>query len=241
MAAGDRSTLPRLGILACDRLWEPLRTRHGDYAALYVGLLRRAGATFAPVEYAAWAGELPAAPDECDAWLISGSRASVFEPETWIERTATFVRSAYHARVPQLGICFGHQLLAHALGGRTERAAGWGLGVKEVRLLRAAGNALPPRLRLHLAHQDQVVLLPPGAERLAEAAHCENAMFTLGDRVLGVQPHPEFSSALMRDITLDESLALADAVRAEALASLEQPTDSELLGPWLADFLRLRV
>ena len=241
MPAVDRSTLPRLGIIACDRVWEPLRSIHGDYADLYARLLRDAGAKFELREYAAHAGELPASPLDCDAWLISGSRASVFEPRPWIAEAASFVRAAFDERVPQLGICFGHQLLAQALGGRTERAAGWGLGVAEVRLLPAAGNALPSRLRLHVAHQDQVVLLPPGAERLAAAAHCPNLMFRLGDHVLGVQPHPEFSSALMRDITLDPSLALADAVRAKALASLEQPTDSELVGPWLAEFLRLRV
>lgn len=237
-----RQSLPRLGILACDRVWEPLRSVHGDYAELYSGLLRRGGGAFEPVEYAAWAGELPASPRVCDAWLISGSRASVFETAPWIENTADFVRATHAARVPQLGICFGHQLLAQALGGRTERAAtGWGLGNVEVRMLSAAGNALPPRLRLHVAHQDQVTLLPPGAERLAEAAHCENVMFKLEDHVLGVQPHPEFSAALMRDITQEKSLAVPDAVRAAALASLDEPADSALLGPWLADFLGLRA
>ena len=238
----DRPTLPRLGIIACDRVWEPLRSIHGDYADLYARLMRDAGASFDLREYAAHAGELPATPQDCEAWLISGSRASVFESRPWIDGVASFVRAAYEARVPQLGICFGHQLLAHALGGRTERAAGgWGLGHVEATLLPAAGVGLPERLRLPVAHQDQVVELPPGAERLAAAAHCPNLMFRLGDRVLGVQPHPEFPTALMRDITLEKSLALPDDVRMAALASLDEPADNALLGPWLADFLGLRA
>ena len=240
MPVTSSRSLPRLGILACDRVWEPLRSRHGDYAALYAGLLRETGAAFQLVEFAVFEGDFPAQPTDCDAWLISGSRASVFEGHAWIADAMEFVRAAHAAQVPQLGVCFGHQLLAQALGGRTERAAcGWGLGNIELSVRPGAGVPLPPRLRLYMAHQDQVVALPPDAECLASTTHCENAMFRLGRYVLGVQPHPEFSGELMQDVALDKNLALSPATREAALASLRHPADSSLMAPWLVDFLGL--
>lgn len=235
-------TPPRLGLLACDSLWEPLRSAHGDYAEMYSALLREAGADFELVTYAVHAGELPARVDACDAWLVSGSRAAVYEDLAWIARLQDFARAVYAAGLPQVGICFGHQLLAHALGGRTERApGGWGIGNVELRLRERAPvtAGAPSSLRLFMAHQDQVVTLPPGATWLAEAPHCAHAMFALGDRVLGLQPHPEFSAGFMRDMTLEDSFRLPAAQRERALASYEAPVDNALVGPLIADFLGL--
>lgn len=236
-------TPPRLGLLACDSLWEPLRSTHGDYAEMYSAMLREAGASFELLRFAAHEGEFPADVTTCDAWLISGSRAAVYEDHPWIARLADFARAAHASGVPQVGVCFGHQLLAHALGGRTERApGGWGIGNVELSLRAAAGApaGTPARFRLFMAHQDQVVALPPGAVWLAEAPHCAHAMFALDDRVLGVQPHPEFTAGFMRDMTLEDSFGLPAAQREQALASYEAHVDNALLGGWIADFLGLR-
>jgi GMP synthase-like glutamine amidotransferase len=236
-------TPPRLGLLACDSLWEPLRSTHGDYAEMYSAMLQEAGASFELVRFAAHEGEFPADVTACDAWLISGSRAAVYEDHPWIAQLADFARAVHAAGIPQVGVCFGHQLLAHALGGRTERApGGWGIGNVELRLREpaAAPAGAPARFRLFMAHQDQVVALPPGAVWLAEAPHCAHAMFTLGGSVLGVQPHPEFTAGFMRDMTLEDSFGLPPPQRAEALASYAEPVDNALLGGWIADFLALR-
>ncbi len=237
------STPPRIGLLACDMIWEPLRSAHGDYADMIATILRAAGAEFELVTYAAHAGELPARADECDGWIISGSRASVYEQQAWIARLMDFSRAAFAAAVPQVGICFGHQLLAHALGGRTEKAVnGWGLGNLELRLGAAARvlGTEPSQVHLLMAHQDQVVVLPPGATCLAEAAHCPHAMFSIGARVLGLQPHPEFTAAFMRDMTLENALGLDKAARDAALASYGEPLDSPRAARWIADFLKIR-
>jgi len=234
---------PRVGLIACDSIWEPLRSAHGDYADMYGALLRAAGADVDLETYAAHRGELPDSVSDCAAWLISGSRAAVYDESLpWIAGLAQFARAAHAAGRPQVGICFGHQLLAHALGGRTEPASeGWGIGNIEVRL-RATPYGAPPRttLKLFMAHQDQVTRLPPGALWLAEAAHCPHAAFALDDCVLGIQPHPEFTAAFMRDMTLEGSFRLPPARRAAALASYVEPVDNDSVGPWLADFLRLR-
>jgi GMP synthase-like glutamine amidotransferase len=232
----------RLGLLACDRLWEPLRSAHGDYAEMYSALLRAAGAEFELVPWAVHDGELPPSSVVCDAWLISGSRASVFEGRPWVFSLLEFVRATHAAGVRQVGVCFGHQVLAQALGGRVERAAGgWGLGNFELTLRDRAAvpSNVPDRPRLFMAHQDQVIQLPPGAAWLAEAPHCPHAMFALGASALGVQPHPEFSAGFMRDMTLDKSLNLPEALRTQALASYAEPVDNLAVGAWIARFLGL--
>ncbi len=232
----------QLGLLACDSIWEPLRSHFGDYAEMYTALLQAAGADFELKVFAVHQGVLPAHPDDCDAWLISGSRAGVYDAQPWIAALEKFARAAHAIEVPQVGICFGHQLLAQALGGRIERAAtGWGLGNLEVELRGASACPAPTsgRLRLFMAHQDQVVTLPPGAQWLATAAHCRHAAFALGEQVLGIQAHPEFTPDFMREMTLEASFEVPPAVRAAALSSYAEPVDSAVIGRWIATFLGL--
>ena len=243
MGRSNTRLIPRLGLLACDSIWEPLRSAHGDYAEMYSAMLREAGADFELVNYATHAGAMPAHARECDAWIISGSRAGVYEDRPWIAALQDFARAALDAGVPQVGVCFGHQLLAHALGGRTERApGGWGIGNIELELLAppVPDAGFPARIRLFMAHQDQVVALPPGAERVAGAAHCAHAMFRIGDRVLGIQPHPEFTAGFMRAMTEEDSFKLPPPQREQALASYGERVDNPLVGGWIADFLGLR-
>lgn len=236
--------LRRLGLLACDKLWEPLRSAHGDYADMYSALLRAAGADFELVPWAVHAGEFPPHGDACDVWLISGSRASVLEDQPWINSLINFVRSTHAGGGRQVGICFGHQVLAHALGGRVVRApGGWGLGNVELTLRDRAAipSDVPDRLRLFMAHQDQVAELPAGARWLAEAPHCPHAMFALDARALGMQPHPEFSVEFMRHMTFEDSLHLPEALKTQALASYAAPVDNAVIGIWIAQFLGLRT
>lgn len=231
----------RIGLLACDTIWEPLRTRHGDYPDMFARWLGTVDTGFELSTWPVYQGRLPPGPDACDAWIISGSRAGVYDDHAWIAPLMHFVRTAYAARRPQLGICFGHQLLAHALGGHTERAAGgWGIGNVTVHLRETAAGAAPREaLSLYVAHQDQVMKLPPGAVWLAHTAHCGHAMFALGGHVLGLQPHPEFTAGFMRELTAEDSFPLAADQRATALASYAAPVDNDLVARWAADFLGL--
>ena len=209
---------------------------------MYAALLREAGAVFDVRAYALHEGEFPSLPTDCDAWVISGSRASVFEPSPWIADALNLVREIHQSGRPQVGICFGHQLLAKALGGQVARApGGWGYGNIETRVEKMPDGQAPDalQLRLFMAHQDQVTHLPPGAEALASAAHCPNAMFVLPGRSLGIQAHPEFSFAFMREMTLEESSFLTPAQQDRAMTDLAEPVDSALVGRWMAAFLRL--
>lgn len=233
----------RIGLLACDSIWEPLRGQHGDYAEMYGALLQAAGARFELQIYPVHAGKLPAAVSDCDGWLISGSRAGVHDPLPWIAPLQQFVRDAYAVGTPLVGVCFGHQLLAQALGGQVERAAGgWGLGNLEISVLATPSGGLPPPapFRLFMAHQDQVVALPPDAHLLATAAHCPHAMFAISDRVLGIQPHPEFTASFMVSMTEEVSFLVPEPLRQRALESYRLPVDGRVVGNWMADFLALR-
>ena len=128
--------MKRLGLLACDSLWEPLRTGFGDYPEMFTTLFAALGAEVTLEVFPVYRGTLPASVSACDCWLISGSRAGVYEDLPWIAPLMDFSRAAHAAGVPQVGVCFGHQLLAQALGGRTEKAPhGWGLGNVRLELL----------------------------------------------------------------------------------------------------------
>lgn len=224
----------RIGLLECDHVDDRHRGIGGDYRDYFERLL---GREVAP--YDAVGGELPSSPDECDAWLATGSRHSAYERLPWIDATAAFLRDVHDAARPFVGICFGHQLLARALGGTVERAAtGWGAGVRPVDVVRAEPWMDPPRpaVRLHFLHQDQVTAVPDGAAVLACAGHCEIAAFRVG-RMLGIQAHPEFTAPYAEALITERTGRIGADRTAGALASLATPTDEGVVARWLNSFL----
>jgi GMP synthase - Glutamine amidotransferase domain len=144
------------------------------------------------------------------------------------------------ARRPLVGICFGHQLVARALGGETRAAdQGWGVGVHECRLV-----ASPPWLpagtegfALLCSHKDQVTRLPEGAELLATSAFCPISAFTVGEHLLCFQGHPEFTAAYARELMDFRRELLGEAVHGAGIASLDRPVDSVRVGRWILAFV----
>src|SRR5690349_5438806 len=169
----------RIGLLECDHVAARYLPIAGDYAEMFTAMVAEADPGAEVVDFDVRNGELPDSPHDCEAWLCTGSSASVYEDEPWIDAAATFVRDVRDAGVPFVGICFGHQLLAHALGGRTQRAAtGWGVGALTMDVTDGARWMEPPlqSATLLYSHQDQVTELPLGGRVLAGAAHCPVAM-----------------------------------------------------------------
>ena len=237
--------MKRIGILQCDRVRPELIERHGDYPDMFRGLLepqlrRPSGSTVSLPVFDVEHGRYPDDPADCYAYLITGSRAGVYDPEPWIRPLMGFARELHRRRIPVAGICFGHQLLAQALGGRAEKSAkGWGVGIRRVAVAAQRPWMQPPLAAFELiySHQDQVTRLPPGARRLAGDTFCPNAMFELDRLVLGCQGHPEFSpeyAAALLD--LRAARIGADATRA-ARASLTGARDHEVVARWLLSFL----
>ncbi len=173
--------MARIGILECDHVDDRYRAIDGDYLDMFAALLPKVDL----VRYDVVAGTIPRAPDECDGWLATGSRHSVYEELDWIQQAGAFVEKVHRAQVPFVGVCFGHQLLAHFACGRTEKAAiGWGVGA----------HTLDSGERLLYMHQDQVLVVPAGGEVVAGTDHCPNAVIRVGPSMLGIQAHPEFSA-----------------------------------------------
>lgn len=173
------------------------------------------------------AREMPAFPHPSDiaGVVVSGSSAMVTDREPWSERLAAWLRACVEAHTPVLGICYGHQLLAHALGGRVDyRREGIEIGTEDIALADAAGQdplftATPPIFPAQMTHSQSVLELPPGAVRLASSRHEPNQAFRAGTCAWGFQFHPEFSAAIMREYiarrvaSQDQADALASAVR----------------------------
>src|SRR5690606_35608377 len=164
----------RIGVLKADAVLPDLAARHGEYPDMFRSVLQAADPSVDVVAYDGENGELPPALDACDGFVITGSRRSVYEDEPWIGALGEWVREAARGGAPLVGVCFGHQLVAQALAGRTEKAErGWTIGLQTYVLEAPLPFAHEDRtLRLIHSHQDQVTSLPPGARRLGGNAAC---------------------------------------------------------------------
>jgi GMP synthase-like glutamine amidotransferase len=180
----------QIGILMAGHARGPVREARGDFDAMFARLLDGQGLTFQAWDVEGM--EFPHDVGVCDGWLVTGSRHGVYEDHAFIPPLEDFIREAHAAKVPMVGICFGHQIVAQALGGRVEKwSGGWAVGRHEYRL--GSGGTVT----LNAWHQDQVTALPPDATVLASSAFCENAVVAYGNRALTIQAHPEFDGAVI--------------------------------------------
>lgn len=226
-----------IGILAAGAPPPELEPRFGDYGAMFARLL---GPGFVPRVYAAASGELPASPDAHPAFLVTGSAAGVYEPLPWIAPLLGFLRESA-GRTRLVGICFGHQAMAEALGGRVEKSErGWGIGLHDYEIWERApwmGESPPARIAVPVSHQDQIAVPPPGARVLAGNPFTPFGMLDYGDAgALSMQFHPEFEPAYAQAL-IEHRRARVPAPDA-AIASLERPNDRALAAEWIRAFLR---
>ncbi|MEM9755500.1 MAG: type 1 glutamine amidotransferase, partial [Pseudomonadota bacterium] len=176
-----------IGILLTGHAPDAVRTERGDLDALFRDLLSGHG-----FDFRTWAVvdmDFPDGPEAADGWLITGSKFGVYDDVAFIAPLEDLIRRIAADRKPLVGVCFGHQIITQALGGVVEKwGGGWSLGRTTYRF--ADGY-----LAAHAWHQDQVVEPAPGATVLAEAQGCPYAALAYGDRIMTVQPHPEFGRA----------------------------------------------
>lgn len=235
----------RIGIIETGRPPEALQGEHGSYPDMFVRLLGRENPEFAFTTFAAIDGEVPSDPKSCDGWLITGSRHGVYERLPWMAKLSELIRSAVAAKVPVVGICFGHQIMADALGGKVEKSdRGWGIGLHEYTVKAPAGapGDVPATITVPAVHQDQVVALPPGATVVAASDFCPYAAIAYDDTGLSFQGHPEFSEAYQRDLIAARRDTIIPAPVADAgLASLgKKRPDTALIARWIGRFLHAR-
>jgi GMP synthase (glutamine-hydrolysing) len=198
----DPGRMRRVVILKTGSTLDELRGRRGDYEDwIFAGL----GLSRERVEVVAvHEGATPPEPDAPAGVVVTGSSAMVSQPEPWSERAAAWLKRAVALDTPVLGICYGHQLLAHALGGRVgPNPRGREMGTLRIELHAAAQEdvllaGLPQPLTMHVTHVESVLELPPGARHLASSPADPHHAFAAGTRAWGVQFHPEFDADVMR-------------------------------------------
>ncbi len=231
----------KIGLLECDHVAERFWHIAGDYREMFAALFARYAPQLELKCYDVCQGELPPSLNACDAYLCTGSRYSVYDEVDWIRSLKDFVRQLHGAARPFVGICFGHQILAEALGGKVEKAReGWGVGVHSLEVVRPETWMQPPQTtcRLQYMHQDQVICLPEEGVLLGRSDHCPVAMFRAGETMLGIQPHPEFPAAYSEALLADRIECIGPQRVEAARASLGQVTDEEIITRWIVGFLR---
>lgn len=232
-----------IGILETGRPPEELQTAYGSYADMFKRLLGAADASFEFKVYPILENQLPSTPQECEAWLVTGSRHGVYENLPWMLQLQDFIRAVWQAEVPMIGICFGHQIIAAALGGRVEKSSkGWGVGLQEYAIKQPqAWMGARQSVTFNAMHQDQVVELPANAEVFASSEFCEYAGLVYGGRILTFQGHPEFTTDFEEDLLkLRRGSVVPNAVADQALKGLEQGElkPEAQSGQWMAQFLK---
>ncbi|MFV0408359.1 MAG: type 1 glutamine amidotransferase [Paracoccus sp. (in: a-proteobacteria)] len=219
----------QIGILQTGQMPETLRPGLGDYPAMFERLLAEQGLSFRTWHVEAM--DFPQSVHEAEGWLITGSRHGAYEQHPFIAPLEAFIRNAYAEAVPLVGICFGHQIIAQALGGKVEKfSGGWSVGAQDY----AFGDET---FTLNAWHQDQVTRRPEGAEIAAQSGFCENAALIYPGRAFTVQAHPEFRDDVIEGLMDTRARGVVpDPLLDQARERLGGARDSNRLAALIADF-----
>ena len=224
----------KIGILLTGAPPPELEERFGDYAAMVSALL---GEGFDYTSYDVVAGELPRVPEEQDAYLVMGSPAGVYDDLPWIAPLKHFLRAA-KGKAKLVGICFGHQIMAEAFGGRVEKApGGWGVGLHRYEIAeRAPWMDGTGAVSIRVSHQDQIVVQPPATRVIAGSAFNRFGILAYDDQpAISFQCHPEFDPGFAKALIEKRRDRLCQAD--QAIATLDSSDDRARVAGWIRAFL----
>jgi len=227
----------KAGLFECDHVNAEYQNQFGDYSDMFVRLFPELEWTF----YDVCNGEFPSDLNECEVYFATGSRRSVYEREDWIDQVKATIRAIAAMDKYFVGFCFGHQLLGEAMGGKVGKPPnGWCVGVHEFEVLRQVDWMQPfqSNINLLMMCQDQVLELPKEAKIWAGNEKCPVGIFQVGEKMLGIQAHPEFSKTydqLLMEMRLDR---MGDALVREGINSLEKAVHQEVIRNWVLNFVQ---
>ncbi len=230
----------KVGILKTDAVKPDLAAEFGEYPDMFANVLLAVEPDLILVTYEVVDGEYPADLDEVDAYIITGSKLSVYDDVPWVRRLKGFVVQLHEAKKKLIGICFGHQMVAEALGGKTLPAdSGWCVGVHAIEPTEDAARfgLSSSTIRLRSNHRDQVATLPTGGKLLASTKACPIASIGLDDHILTFQGHPEFSEGYARALLNMRRDILGEELYQTAINSLETETDNLQVARYIVDFI----
>ncbi len=221
----------KIGILQTGHSPDNMKDQLGDYGEMFTKLL--GGHDF---DFQIWSvvdGEFPDSAVDADGWLITGSKFGAYEDHDWIPPLEQLILAIRETGRPLVGICFGHQIIAQALGGKVEKfAGGWSVGRTEYTV---NGQSMA----LNAWHQDQVTALPQGAQVVGSSEFCANAALLYDDQIWTIQPHPEFNAEFIDGLIRTRGKGVVpDDQLAAAATRLDAPTNNADIATHIAEFFK---
>lgn len=221
----------QIGILQSGHYLRAEAGENEDYDALFARLFDGHGFSFKTWNVVDM--EFPPGPEAADGWLITGSKHGAYDDQPFIPPLEDFIRACFAAAVPLVGICFGHQIMAQAMGGTVEKfAGGWATGHHEYDFAGA-------KIALNAWHQDQVIEVPEGADVLASSVFCANAALLYRGGGLSIQAHPEFGRPEVTQLIEFRRDVVGHELAEQAQANLDRPIDNDVIADRIAAFFKV--
>lgn len=229
-----------IGIIETDEVDEGVKNIYGSYAGMFKRILSQVDNSIIYKNYQAYTCYLPEMTNECDAYLITGSKFSVNESDEWISELKVFIRQLNKNKKKLIGICFGHQIIAEALGGKVNKSEkGWGIGLMESKVLHKMSWMKPQQSTFNLlvSHQDQVINLPEEAVLIATNEFCINSGFMIEDHILTFQGHPEYVPEYLTYMMNKREIIIGEERVNIAKHSLVKEADAGMIAGWIVAFV----
>ncbi len=215
----------RIAILNCDFIKNEFAEAYGQYPEMFRHVIKESGLTFAYESFNILDFDYPTSLNDFDLYLITGSKASVYDDEEWILNLFEFVRSLDIAKKNILGFCFGHQVIAQALGGQVQKhPGGWHVGANE---LVTSDPAFNTSYQLLFSHQDQVIELPKRAKHIGSAKECKFCLMKIENYILSTQAHIELSNNYASELYKSRKELIGNEKYIAAINSMRQELDTK--------------